>query len=50
MLPFGIPRDEWDYVSAGDGWTIYGDGQIQDEFGNSIPGNWGTLDIGAISN
>jgi hypothetical protein len=31
-------------------WSIYGDGKIKDEYGNTIPGNWGTVDIGASNN
>lgn len=50
VLPFAVPLSEWDDFEQGDTWTIYGDGQIQDDEGDDIPGNWGTLDIGPSSN
>lgn len=50
ILPFAIPQSEWDSLNKGDVWSIYGDGSIVDDLGNSVPGNWGTLDIGDKSN
>lgn len=50
VLPFAVPLDEWEDLEYGDAWAIYGDGQITDADGDSIPGNWGTLDIGASNN
>jgi hypothetical protein len=50
VLPFGVPLTEWNSLNPGDAWVIYGDGQIEDSSGNSIPGNWGTLDIGSENN
>ena len=50
VLPVGVPKTEWDSLSDGDTWVIYGDGKIEDLSGNSIPGNWGTLDIGSENN
>lgn len=50
VLPFAVPVTEWTAVPHGDTWTIYGDGNIEDDFGNSVPGNWGTLDIGSDGN
>ncbi|HEY3394325.1 MAG TPA: pilus assembly protein TadG-related protein [Lacipirellulaceae bacterium] len=50
VLPFATPKFLWDSLSAGDQWTLYGDGQITDGDGNSVPGNWGTVDIGSTNN
>jgi len=50
ILPFAIPVDMWNGKNPGDTWSIYGDGTLKDSSGNEIPGNWGTLDIGASSN
>lgn len=50
VLPFAVPEDEWDDVDVGDTWTIYGDGKITDDDGDSVPGNWGTVDIGNSNN
>ncbi len=50
VLPFAVPRLEWDSTNTGDTWTIYGDGKIEDSSGNTVPGNWGTLDIGSQNN
>ncbi len=50
ILPIAIPLSAWNAQSPGDQWSIYGDGRVVDELGNSIPGNWGTLDIGPSSN
>ncbi len=51
VLPFSIPRDEWTNTELDDPpWSIYGDGKMRDGSGRSIPGNWGTLDLGSTSN
>jgi len=50
ILPFSIPKADWDATSRGDIWTVYGDGRIEDDFGDTIPGNWGTTDIGFRNN
>lgn len=50
VLPFSVLKSEWDSLAQGDTWSIYGDGHVTDEWGNNVPGNWGTLDIGAASN
>jgi hypothetical protein len=50
VLPFGVPQDAWENMEPGDEWSIYGDGQITDDEGDSIPGNWGTVDIGESNN
>lgn len=50
ILPFAMPMDVWKTYDSGDQWTIYGDGKVRDTQGNTIVGNWGTLDIGADNN
>lgn len=50
VLPFSIPKNVWDGQSPGGVWSIYGDGKIEDSRGISIPGNWGTVDIGSHTN
>lgn len=50
VLPFAIHEDLWGSRSAGDEWSIYGDGRVEDEYGTTIPGNWGTVDIGDRNN
>jgi hypothetical protein len=51
VLPFAIPQDEWKNTEPDDPpWSIYGDGKMRDGSGRSIPGNWGTLDLGSTSN
>ena len=50
ILPIAIPVDTWNLAQQNVPWTIYGDGQIYDEYGNQLNGNWGTVDIGSASN
>ena len=50
ILPFSVPLSAWTAQSIGDEWSIYGDGKMQDDVGNTIPGNWGTVDIGKGNN
>jgi len=50
VLPFAMPQAVWDGRSPGDIWSIYGDGKVLDDDGNTIPGNWGTVDIGPTNN
>ncbi len=50
VLPFAVPQHSWDTQGAGDSWSIYGDGRLEDDTGAAVPGNWGTLDIGSASN
>jgi Flp pilus assembly protein TadG len=50
ILPCAVPLVEWNGQNIGDTWSIYGDGRILDDWGNEIPGNWGTIDVGAESN
>ncbi|MFH1301302.1 MAG: pilus assembly protein TadG-related protein [Planctomycetota bacterium] len=46
VMPFTIPKAEWDNADLGDVWSIYADGHLEDNIGANIPGNWGTCDIG----
>ncbi|MHB8902272.1 MAG: pilus assembly protein TadG-related protein [Thermoguttaceae bacterium] len=50
ILPFSIPLAGWEAQDTGESWNIYGDGKIADQSGGVVPGNWGTLDIGATNN
>ena len=50
VLPFSIPKSEWDAASTGDAWSVFSDGHIEDDLGDTIPGNFGTLDLGDSSN
>lgn len=50
VLPIAIPQSTWNNNQPGSDWSIYGDGRLLDNGGNPVPGNWGTLDIGATSN
>ena len=50
ILPIGIPKLVWDAQLQNATWSIYGDGKMEDEFGNEIPGNWGTLNVGSDDN
>jgi Flp pilus assembly protein TadG len=50
ILPFAVPLSTWTVYDFGDQWSIYGDGKMVDASGNPIPGNWGTVDIGAANN
>jgi len=50
VLPFAVPYDEWESLDPGDIWSIYGDGKVEDQYGSSVPGNWGTVDIGPANN
>ena len=50
ILPFSVPKAMWDGQGETDQWTIYGDGKVEDDDGNEVPGNWGTVDIGGTDN
>ncbi|MBM4005759.1 MAG: hypothetical protein FJ295_21145 [Planctomycetes bacterium] len=50
ILPFAIPKNSWDSQSVGNSWSIYGDGRVIDGNGATLPGNWGTVDIGSHNN
>ena len=50
VFPFVIHQTAWGEIAQGEMMTIYGDGRLEDGAGNAIPGNWGTVDIGAESN
>jgi len=60
VLPFALPESFWNSLGPGEELNIYNDNKIEDGFsnqvtvvdanGNSVPGNWGTVDIGAENN
>jgi hypothetical protein len=50
ILPMAIHESTWNNLAQGEIASIYGDGRIEDEFGDPIPGNWGTVDLGPQSN
>jgi len=50
LLPIAINVTTWNNAVTGYEWSIYGDGRLLDGVGNPVPGNWGTLDVGATSN
>jgi len=60
ILPFALPESFWDTLGDGEELNIYNDNKIEDGYGNqvtvldalgnSVPGNWGTVDIGLESN
>ena len=50
VLPIAIQDTAWDLMEIGESVSIYGSGKIVDEWGNDVPGNWGTVDIGPKSN
>jgi|GEM_PF-657460 len=60
VLPFALPEHFWDSLGDGEELNIYNDNNIEDGYGNqvtvldadgnSVPGNWGTVDIGLESN
>ena len=50
ILPIAVTIDTWKNLNANETWSIYGDGHLEDEWGDTIPGNWGTLDVGSTSN
>ncbi|MHB8901263.1 MAG: pilus assembly protein TadG-related protein [Thermoguttaceae bacterium] len=50
ILPFAVPETEWNSLATGAAWKIYGDGKITDSTGQTIPGNWGTIDVGSHNN
>ncbi len=50
VLPITLNETAWNKMKQGEVSSIYGDGRIEDASGKSIPGNWGTVDIGPNSN
>lgn len=50
ILPFATPKTLWDELQTGETWSAYGNGRLTDENGDRLPGNWGTLDVGATDN
>ena len=50
VLPVAVDQTLWNNMPQGEITSIYGDGRIEDLYGNSVPGNFGTLDIGPNGN
>ena len=50
ILPFAFHVDTWNTMNLGDTRVIYGDQKVKDALGNDVPGNWGTVDVGATNN
>lgn len=50
ILPFATPLDLWNSLAAGQTWTAYGNGKLKDQTGKTVPGDWGTIDIGSTGN
>ncbi len=50
LLPIAISTQAWNRLDPGDEISIYGDGRLTDDRNKAIPGNWGTIDVGANSN
>src|SRR6056297_1968514 len=50
VLPFAIPESEWQSITQGEHWNVYGDGRISNGAGEILPGNWGTLNLGTSAN
>lgn len=50
VLPFSIPQSLWTTLNPGERWNVYGDGRIRNEAGTTLPGNWGTLNLGTSAN
>lgn len=50
ILPIALQQTTWNKLDFGHHISVYGDGRIEDGAGKEIPGNWGTVDIGAAAN
>lgn len=50
LLPFAVPVTTWSRIRRGSDFTLYGSGRVEDIRGRDVPGNWGTVDIGAENN
>ncbi|MCR9295101.1 MAG: pilus assembly protein TadG-related protein [bacterium] len=50
VLPFAVELSHWNSMNTGDTLIGYGDGKVQDKYGNDVPGNFGTCDIGPENN
>lgn len=50
ILPFAVPVDEWKSKALGEIWSVYADGKLTDSSGATVPGNWGTVNIGSTNN
>lgn len=50
VLPVAVPEGEWNTADTSIPWTIYGDGRIVNGLGETLPGSWGTCNIGTSAN
>ena len=50
LLPIAMSQQTWNQLQQGDEATIYGDGKITGSDGKTLPGNYGTVNIGPESN
>lgn len=50
ILPITVTEQTWESFPADGEFSVYGDGRVEDEFGDEVPGNWGTVDIGPSNN
>ena len=50
IIPLAVDLDEWNAADPGDDFVMYADGRFEDGYGNTRPGNWGSVDIGASGN
>ena len=50
VFPITIKENTWNKIGFGETVSVFGDGRVEDDFGKAIPGNWGSVDIGAASN
>lgn len=50
VLPYAVPQSFWQTLQTDDEFSIYDGAYIEDEYGNRVPGNWGTVDLGYEDN
>ncbi len=50
ILPFAVSQQTWNSFDIGENFRTYGGGRVTDDDGDTIPGNWGTVDIGPTNN
>ncbi len=49
IMPFALHKDVWDATEMGDRFQTF-NGHVVNAQGKTIPGNWGTVDIGETNN
>ncbi len=50
ILPIGLSQDAWNALGDNEELSIYGDGRLEGSDGSSLPGNFGTVNVGPNSN